>query len=96
MERTTVLNKKERIPWRDFGGDVVIVDTQTLACLNLNETAGLIWHLIDGLNTCQDIINRIADAFDVDEEEAEKDFFQYAQALLDRGFINEPATYGAK
>lgn len=92
MERTTILRKKTRLPWRDFDGDVVIVDTQTLACLNLNETASLIWHLIDGSNTCQDIIQRVVDAFDVSETEAEKDFFTYARTLSEKGLVVDALT----
>lgn len=91
MERTTILRKKTRLPWRDFDGEVVIVDTQTLACLNLNETASLIWRLIDGSNTCQDIIRQVADTFDVNEAEAEEDFFVYARTLLNKGFIADAA-----
>ncbi len=87
IKRSTVLYKKKRLPWRDFDGEVVIVDTQTLACLNLNEAASLIWRLIDGSNTCHDIIQQITGAFEVSEVEAQRDFFAYAHTLLSKGFI---------
>jgi hypothetical protein len=92
IEKTTILSKKKRIPWRDFGGEVVIVDTQTLACLNLNETASFIWHLMDGSRTCRDIIGQMVDEFEVGEDAAANDFFTCAQTLLDKGFVADAAA----
>ena len=94
IEEATVLNKKKRLPWRDFDGDVVIVDTQTLACLNLNNVASFIWHSIDDSRSCREIIARIVDEFDVEEGAATLDFFTYARELLGKGFVVDAATEG--
>jgi hypothetical protein len=69
IEEETIL-----VPIRDNVGD--------MACIyKLNEVGALIWENLDGEKTLQDIKDRIAEAFEVSDREAETDLNHFMDQL---------------
>jgi len=52
----------------------------------LNETGVFIWELIDGKRDIRDITARMAEEFDVDPDEAEKDIMLFLEQV--QGFLH--------
>ena len=53
----------------------------------MNETAARIWDLIDGQRTLEQVFACILDEFDVDPDQAEQDFVELIQGLVEIGAL---------
>ncbi len=53
----------------------------------LNVVGAFIWDLLDGRRTVGEIIERLAESFDVDRATAERDLMQILQELFARGMV---------
>ena len=81
-----VYKKSDSIVSRKIGDEFILVpirqDVGDLESIyTLNETAALIWELIDGKTEAGKIKERIVEEFDVEPEEAEKDLIEHLQQL---------------
>ena len=81
-----VYKKSDSIVSRKIGDEFILVpirqDVGDLESIyTLNETAALIWELIDGKTEASKIKERIVEEFDVEPEEAEKDLIEHLQQL---------------
>lgn len=55
---------KEEIAWRKMrDGSVTIVSPVIDKIITINETAGIVWEMLDGTNTVSDICVRFRDLF---------------------------------
>ena len=74
---------------RKTGNEYVLVPvTNNIADMNsvytLNETGAFLWELIDGENKIEDMVEAVIREYDIDEEAATADVFE---------FINEMSRY---
>ena len=53
----------------------------------LNEIGTKIWELVDGTKSVEQIVEAIRNAYEVTPEEAEKDAFEFLDALEEIGLI---------
>ena len=53
--------------WREVDGAVVIISPEDSVLHELNETASLVWKEADGTRTAQQIAERLADEYEVEE-----------------------------
>jgi hypothetical protein len=53
----------------------------------LNEIGARIWSLADGRRSVREIAAAICEAYDIDQETAEKDTLEFLEGLLERGVI---------
>ena len=60
----------------------------------LNETAAIIWELIDGKTKVKELKERIVEGFEVTDEEAEEDITAYIQQMENIRAIVEEEAYG--
>jgi hypothetical protein len=72
--------------FRTIGDAVVIVHTGLNKIVRLNETGSAIWGMLDG-RSVREISNGIAEQFEVDLEEAERDTLKFLDYLHERGFV---------
>ena len=79
--------KSEDTASRIIDGEAVIVTPQKGVVTVLNETGSGIWHLLDGENTVEDIINAISSEFNVSREEAEKDTLCFIEELIEKDMV---------
>lgn len=78
---------------RDIEGDLVIVPVVAGVgdaddeLYTLNETAREVWDRLDGRLTLADVAAALAEEFEVDEEELQRDVVGFARELARRGIV---------
>ncbi len=85
----SVPSRSSSVVTRKTGSEYVLVPvTNNIADMNsvytLNETGAFLWELIDGENNIEDMIEALIREYDIDEETATADVFE---------FINEMNKY---
>jgi len=85
----SVPSRSSSVVTRKTGREYVLVPvTNNIADMNsvytLNETGAFLWELIDGENNIEDMIEALIREYDIDEETATADVFE---------FINEMNKY---
>jgi hypothetical protein len=85
----SVPSRSSSVVTRKTGSEYVLVPvTNNIADMNslytLNETGAFLWELIDGENNIEDMIEALIREYDIDEEIATADVFE---------FINEMNKY---
>jgi hypothetical protein len=68
-------------------GEAVIVNAQGGEILVLNECGALIWQLLDGRHSVSAIVERVREAFDVEEGTAAADVREFLSTLSERGAL---------
>ena len=81
-----IYKKSDSIVSRKIGDEFILVpirqDVGDLESIyTLNETAALIWELIDGKTQVSEIKEKIVEEFDVEPEQAEQDLKEHLQQL---------------
>ena len=65
-------------------GEAVIVNAQGGEILVLNECGALIWQLLDGEHAVSAIVEKVREAFDVEETMAAADVREFLGTLVER------------
>lgn len=84
--------KKEMI-FREIAGDNVLVPGAD-AVLNLNglfvmtDTAAFIWNLLPNVEKEEEILNKMLDEYEIDEETAKNDIAEFLGRLREFGIID--------
>ena len=73
--------------WRVFEDGAVIVSPTESVMHSLNPVGTRIWELADGTLTVSEILDVIADEFDVDRQQAERDILDFCQTMSDKGML---------
>jgi hypothetical protein len=81
-----VYKKSDSVVFRKIGDEFILVpirqDVGDLESIyTLNETAALIWELIDGKTQANKIKAKIVEEFEVDPEQAEQDLKEHLEQL---------------
>lgn len=87
-------SRNESVVSRKVADELILIPIRKSAAevgsvYTLNETAGRIWELVDGLKTVADIREAIMDEFDVTSGEAEEDLVRLLKQLETVGAIKE-------
>ena len=77
---------------RNIAGETIIVPVRgnvgdLSSIYTLNEIGTKIWELVDGTKSVEQIVEAIRNAYEVTPEEAEKDAFEFLDALEEIGLI---------
>jgi hypothetical protein len=73
--------------WREVDGAVVIISPEDSVLHELNETASLVWKEADGTRTSQEIAQRLAEEFEVEEATALADTCELVSHLAQRKLL---------
>lgn len=84
-----VFTKSEDVYWGFKEGIAVVKDSKNDLFFPLDDVGSLIWDMIDGVNTIEDITKEIVNEFDVDKEIAEHDLLIFIDELMDFELIVE-------
>jgi len=82
IEKDTLLKRRENVPFKKMGVDLVILDLHTGDYFSLNDAAGFIWERINGKNLLGSIALKLARAYGISQERALKDTFEFAKLLI--------------
>jgi hypothetical protein len=89
-----IYKKSDAVVSRKIGDEFILVpikqDVGDLESIYaLNETAALIWELLDGKRKVSQIKENLIEVFEVEPEEAEKDLMEHLQQLEEIKAIKE-------
>ena len=81
-----VFRKNENFVFRQIDDETILVPIKDNlgdmgSIYNLNEVGAFIWENFDGLKTINDIKNRIIEEFEISEQEAQQDLFEFVNQL---------------
>lgn len=74
-----MLVRNPSVLWRELDGEAILLDPQAGCSYNLNPVGTLVWKLLDGQHSAEDIVAAICEAYEVEPEQAGQD----VQRLLD-------------
>jgi methyltransferase-like protein len=82
----SILSHSASVVTRKTGNEYVLVPvTDNIADMDsvftLNETGAYIWEQIDGKKTVEEIIEAVTNEYEIDEETAEKDVFEFVNNM---------------
>ena len=77
---------------RDIAGECVLVPTGATTqefngLITLSDTARFIWENIEQVDSLQEMIAKILEEYEIDEETATKDAVQFIGQLVQAGFV---------
>ena len=84
--------KKEDLVTRNIGGETIIVPVEGHvgdldAIYTLNEVGAIVWELIDGQSSLDQIVAAVCDRYEVTPEEARRDVIELIESLEEAGLI---------
>ena len=86
--------RNENFVYRKIENETILVPIKNnvgdMSCIyNMNAVGAFIWDHLDGEKTLNDILNMIADEFDVSDQDAEIDLQDYISDLNEIGAIHQ-------
>ena len=83
-----MLARNASVLWRELDGEAILLDPQAGCSFNLNPVGTLIWKLLDGQHSVEDIVAAICKTFEVEPEQASQDVQRLLDELLTNMLIN--------
>lgn len=80
-------SRSEDLVWRKIDEEIVILTEDGRSIHTLDKVGGVIWELVDGTKSVQDIATLICDRFDVSPETAQADVLEFCRELADKSII---------
>ncbi|MEF3279871.1 MAG: PqqD family protein [Elusimicrobiota bacterium] len=77
------------IVWREIDGEIFIIDSINERIHELNETASLIFRLINKNKKIPEIVDIILDKYEIDRKTCENDLKYLLSEFIKRGIISE-------
>jgi len=71
----------------EIDGDLALYDPRRERVLTLNHTASAIWRLIDGTRTLDELVDHLADAFDLDPDSIREEVETTVDRFTKEGFL---------
>ncbi len=82
-----MLVRDASVLWRELDGEAILLSPQEGCSYNLNPVGTLIWKLLDGRHSTEDIVTAICEAYEVEPEQAGQDLAQLLDALLSNKLV---------
>jgi hypothetical protein len=87
-----MLLRKTSVLWRELDGEAILLDSKEGYSYNLNTVGTLVWKMLDGNHTIEDIVTAICEAYEVEYEQALQDVEQLLRSLRDSKLLSESIT----
>jgi hypothetical protein len=85
----TLKLREDRLRWREIDDDVVAVDVDRSAYLSTNGSGALLWLELAEGTTRDQLVERLAQAYLIDNERAAADVDSFLSALNGQGLLEE-------
>ena len=82
-----VVEKSDKLIFREIDGEVVIIANDGSHIHMLNETATLIWNCSNKRTSVRQIIMEMCEQYDVDEDSASHDVLETIKSLSEKNLI---------
>jgi exosome complex RNA-binding protein Rrp42 (RNase PH superfamily) len=87
VDPRTIPTPFDSVVWTEIDGEVVVVDPRLEEVHLLSETAAILWQLLDGEASIQEIADDVADAFEIPIEQAVRDVSEFAELMNQRSLV---------
>lgn len=88
-----MLQRNKSVLWRELAGEAVLLDPVAGCSYNLNRTGTLIWKLLDGQHSMQDIVATLSDAHQTEYERVAKDVAHMLEEMRQNNLLSDtPST----
>lgn len=84
-----MLQRNKSVLWRELAGEAVLLDPVAGCSYNLNQTGTLIWKLLDGQHSVQDIATALSSAYEAEYEQVAKDVEQVLTDLHKNNLLSD-------
>lgn len=92
MNRVTY-TRTDHVDWAvGADGRMTAKDTESNWFYPLNPVATLVWDLMDGTSTIEEMVNAVCATFDVDEATARDDITDFVEQALDLNLVEESVS----
>ncbi len=71
-----MLLRNKAILWRELDGEAILLDPQAGCSYNLNAVGTLIWKMLDGTHSTNDIAKAICEKYEAEQAQALEDINQ--------------------
>jgi len=85
----TVYQRSPALRWRREVDNVTMYDTRTREVKLLNQVAALIWELLDGSASVNDIIKAVAEEFSAPIDVVTEDVTAFLNELCEGGYVTQ-------
>ncbi|HEX7254740.1 MAG TPA: PqqD family protein [Gaiellaceae bacterium] len=85
----TLKLRDDRVRWREIDDDVVAVDIDRSTYLSTNGSGALLWMELVGGTTREALVERLAQAYLIDNDRAESDVDSFLSDLNGHGLLEE-------
>ncbi len=87
-----MLQRNTAVLWRELDGEAVLLDPALGCSYNLNRVGTLVWKLLDGEHSRDDIVSAICAAYEVEQAQALQDVAALLADLRQNNLLSEQAT----
>lgn len=84
-----MLKRNQTILWRELDGEAVLLSPAAGCSYSLNHVGTMIWKLLDGAHTLEDIANAICEDYEVEFEQAMQDVQHILSDLQSNDLLQE-------
>lgn len=83
-----MLQRNKSVLWRELAGEAVLLDPVAGCSYNLNWTGTLIWKLLDGQHSMQDIVATLSDTYQTEYERVAKDVAHMLEEMRQNNLLS--------
>jgi hypothetical protein len=87
MQSENTVQRAKEIVFSQLDNELLALDSQAGYCYSLNETAGMVWELIEKPMTIGEIVMRLSEAFNVDEITCQREVIELLGGLHEAGLV---------
>ena len=87
-----MLLRNTSVLWRELDGEAILLNPKEGCSYNLNNVGTMIWKLLDGEHSIDDIAQAICELYEVDHEQALQDVRQLLNELCENNLVSDSIT----
>lgn len=83
-----MLLRNSSVLWRELDGEAILLNPKEGCSYNLNNVGTLIWKMLDGEHSIEDIAKTICEHYEVESEQAIQDVKQLLNELRENNLLS--------
>ncbi len=84
---STYVLRADVVEWLDVDDEVIALDSRRSVYLSLNGTGAVLWRVLAGGATLDQLVGNLVDNYDVDEKRADTDVRDFLDALREQDLL---------
>ena len=79
--------RSDKLEWREVEGEIVALDLESSKYLSVNQTGALLWPALADGATRPELIARLVQTFEIDQDTAAKDLDSFLNSLAEQNLL---------